>query len=483
MKKMILLPCLFLMAALSFAQPAGDYKDTPALPKGLPGERIQALIAAFNANDPEVLKAFLDKHCTEGFRNFAPLEMHWEAFSQTYRLTGGLDFYGIRSYDQPRDETVVVLKDHLFGDWQAFVLNFDVQDGYRVSGINFNPARPPKDQPVVKLDEEEMIAYTSGLIDCLCKQDVFSGTLLIAKGDQVLLEKACGEATKSWHVANNIDTKFNLGSMNKMFTATAIAQLVEKGLLSYDTPISQYVDETWLPKSITDKVTVHHLLTHTSGLGSYFNDTYMKGSRELYRNVEDFKPLVVGDTLSFEPGARFQYSNTGMLLLGVVIEKATGMSYFDYIRKNIYKPAGMTNTDCYELDHPTENLAEGYIPDPGHPSGWKNNLFMHVIKGGPAGGGYSTVRDLHRFARALQSGKLLSQASLDKMWTPHSEAGYGYGFQIDQGPGGRSVGHGGGFPGLNSNLQIFLDSGYIIVVMSNYDMGASPVARHLESKL
>lgn len=487
MKKMtVWFATLFLLSLIPmgvFAQPSIDFTDTPTLPAGLPGERIKAMINALNANDPEALQAFLDQHCTEQFGKLIPFEDHWEAFSQTYRMTGGLDFYSIRSYAEPRDETVVVLRDRLFGNWQAFILNLDIQEGYRIDGINFNPARPPKDVEMTTLSEKDFVKYAGALTDTLCARDLFSGTLLIAKGDQVLLEKACGEASKSWHIPNQIDTKFNLGSMNKMFTATAIAQLVEKGVLSYDTPVSGYIDDTWLPASVTQKITIHHLLTHTSGLGSYFNETYMKGSRALFRNVEDFKPLVQGDTLAFEPGARFRYSNTGMLLLGVVIEKATGMSYFDYVRKNIYEPAGMTHTDCYELDHPVENLAEGYIPDRSHPSGWQNNLFINVIKGGPAGGGYSTVRDLHRFALALQSGKLVSQATLEKMWTSHSDASYGYGFQLDQGPGGRSVGHGGGFPGLNSNLQIFQDSGYIIVVLSNYDMGAMPLARHLESKL
>ncbi len=265
--------------------------------------------------------------------------------------------------------------------------------------------------------------------------------------------------------------------MNKMFTSTAIAQLAEKGKLRLDDPISKYVDTTWLPRSITNRVTVHHLLTHTSGLGSYFNDTYFKSSRDLFRQLDDYKPLLKGDTLQFAPGSRFGYSNTGMLLLGVVIEKASGTNYFDYISQHIYASAGMKNSDAYELDRPQENLAEGYIPQPD--GQWKNNLFLHVLKGGPAGGGYSTVRDLHRFARALQTGKLVSAASLEKMWTNHSEAGYGYGFDVESTPMGKAVGHGGGFPGLNSHLDILLDKGYIIAVMSNYDSGAEALRGYM----
>ena len=243
------------------------------------------------------------------------------------------------------------------------------------------------------------------------------------------------------------------------------------------------MDESWLPKEITSKITIHHLLTHTSGLGSYFNKTYMNGSRALFRNVEDFKPLVKDEKPAFKPGKRFRYSNTGMFFLGVVIESVTGGSYFDYIQKNIYEPAGMKNSDSYEMDYPVENLAIGYSPDQKNEYGWQNNLYKHVIKGGPAGGGFSTVGDLHRFARALLAGKLVSVESLNTLWKDYSGENYGYGFSIAEGPNGRVVGHGGGFPGINSNLDIFIDKGYIVAVLSNYDRAASPVAQKISQLL
>jgi CubicO group peptidase (beta-lactamase class C family) len=168
-----------------------------------------------------------------------------------------------------------------------------------------------------------------------------------------------------------------------------------------------------------------------------------------------------------------------MFLLGVVIEKVTGEDYFGYIRKAIYAPAGMTNSDSYEMDYPVENLAIGYSPDPKSPYGWQNNLYKHVIKGGPAGGGFSTVKDLHKFALALLAGKYVSKDSLKSMWTDHLGADYGYGFSVSEGPAGKVVGHGGGFDGINSNLDIYLDAGYIVAVMSNVDQGASPAARKI----
>jgi len=362
-------------------------------------------------------------------------------------------------------------------------MTFDKSEDLLIAGLKFNIARTPSNVKESPLTEKQFLQMMTDVMQRICKQDVFSGTVLIAKGDEVLLTRACGEASKRFHAPNNIETKFNLGSMNKMFTATAVTQLVEKDLLSFEDTIDKYVDESWLPKEITSKITVHHLLTHTSGLGSYFNETYMKGSKGLYRKVNDFKPLLKGEKPAFEPGERFRYSNTGMLLLGVVIESVTGQGYFDYIHKNIYEPAGMKNSDSYEMDYPVENLAIGYSPDLKSKYGWQNNLFKHVIKGGPAGGGFSTVGDLHRFARALQTGKLVSDDSLKVLLKDHSGEGYGYGFGIEEGPSGKVVGHGGGFPGINGNLDIYLDKGYIVAVLSNYDNGASPVAQKISQLL
>jgi CubicO group peptidase (beta-lactamase class C family) len=476
--------CLFSFQFL-FAQTPGEksYHDESVMPWGKTGERIQSLMATVNSNDSDRIGRFLNEECTERFRNFAPLEEHLNVFLNFRRTTGGVDFHSIRTYVPERKETVVILKDRNFESWRAFVITFDKSEELLIDGLYFNIARTPSNIKESNLSEAQFLQMTKDVIQRIGERDVFSGALLIAKDDKVLLTDAYGEASKRFHVPNNIETKFNLGSMNKMFTATAIAQLVEKGLLSFDDKIDKYVDESWLPKEITSKITIHHLLTHTSGLGSYFNEDYMKGSKALYRQVNDFKPLVKGDKPAFEPGERFRYSNTGMLLLGVVIESVTGQSYFDYIRKNIYEPAGMKNSDSYEMDYPVENLAIGYSPDLKSKYGWQNNLFKHVIKGGPAGGGFSTVGDLHRFARALQTGKLVSEDSLKILWKDYAGARYGYGFTIEEGPSGKVVGHGGGFPGINGRLDIYLDKGYIVAVLSNYDEGASPVAEKISQLL
>ncbi len=409
-----------------------------------------------------------------------PPEAHVAMALNFLRDTGGIEFYSIRTYTPERPgDTVVIVKDRNLGGFWGLAVRFADLSRFLVAGLSINPARPPAGPPEPPLAEKDAVDELRALAAGLVAKGWFSGTLLVAKGPAVLLTMAGGEASKSYHVPNNIDTKFNLGSMNKMFTATAVARLVELGRLSFDDPIGKWIDETWLPKEVTDKITVRHLITHTSGLGSYFNEAYDRSSRALFRKLDDYKPLIKDDRPAFTPGERFQYSNTGMFLLGVIIEKVTGEDYFDYIRKTIATPVGMTSTDCYEMDYPVENLAIGYSPDWQSPYRWQANLYKHVIKGGPAGGGFSTVKDLHKFALALLGGKLLSKAMLDTMWTDVKGANYGYGFTVAQGPAGKVVGHSGGFDGINSELDIYVDSGYIVAVMSNIDNGASPLAARI----
>ncbi|UCC82611.1 MAG: beta-lactamase family protein [Gemmatimonadota bacterium] len=474
---------LFLCSSqAAYAQRPGEisYHDESVMPTGVIGERISSVISTLNAGDPEAVRRFIEEECSEQFANFAPMEEHISVFLSVRRRTGGVDFHSIRSYVPERTgETVVILKDRNFGAWRAFTLQLD--DAGRVDGLGFNDARTPSNVEEPPLGEAQLVEIIEETVDRVCANDAFSGTVLLAKDDEVLFSHACGEASKRFHVPNNIDTRFNLGSMNKMFTATAIAQLVERGEVSYDETIDNYVDESWLPAEITSKITIHHLLSHTSGLGSYFSEKFFNESRRLYREIDDFKPLVQEEELAFEPGERFRYSNTGMLLLGAVIESATGVGYFDYIRQHIYGPAGMESSDSYEMDYPVENVAIGYDPQPRHEPAWMNNLFLHSIKGGPAGGGFSTVGDLHRFARALVAGVLVSQGSLEVMWTAKSDAGYGYGFVTQVGPKGRVVGHGGGFTGINGDLAIFVDAGYVVAVLSNYSNGASPLSGRIQN--
>ena len=322
-------------------------------------------------------------------------------------------------------------------------------------------------------NDRQFIEQLETFLGKLVYDDEFSGVILFAKDGQPLFKKAYGLANKSFEVPNQVDTKFNIASMGKMFTGVAVAQLAEQGKLSFEDPVSKYLSSAWLKQEITEKIQIQHLLTHTSGLGNYFNEKFWQSSKLLFRTVEDFKLLVGDEILSFEPGTQWSYSNTGFLLLGAIIEKVTGSSYFDYVREYIYEPAGMINTDAFDVDRLVPNLAIGYIKECTDDEGvkWRNNLFDHVIKGGPAGGSFSTIEDLLNFDIALRSHKLLSPEYKELVLSEKPEIGapgYGYGFVVSQEDAGHIAGHEGGFSGISCQLKMYLDLGYTIVVLSNY---------------
>lgn len=463
-----------------------DYSDDTKFPKGRLGTVTQNIIKTINANDGDKIKEFIENSFNEKFQNVVPMEAHQGYFLNFYRQTGGVSFHSIRTYNPGNEQGIVlILKDKNYDSWQKIRFSFVDETSLLMKGFGFSSAELPSDILESTISSIELINEAKKIVEKLSEEDLFSGAILVAKGNDILYQDTRGEASKSFHIKNNLDTKFNLGSMNKMFTSVAILQLVEGKLIDLKDPINKYIDETWLPSDITSRVNIHHLLSHTSGLGNYFNETFWNSSRALYRNVDDFKTLVNGDSLAFEPGERFSYSNTGMLLLGAIIQKVTKQDYFEYIENNIYQPAEMKNTNSYEMDQPVKNLAIGYSRSDNN-FGWENNLYKHVIKGGPAGGGFSTVGDLHKFAMALVNEKFVSNESLNLLWTNYSNGAYGYGFFIKKGASGKVVGHSGGFPGINSNLDIFLDNGYVVAVMSNYDQGASPLANkisHLIARL
>jgi CubicO group peptidase (beta-lactamase class C family) len=480
----IVVSLLLAWAAQAAAQ--GAYRDSPELPAGAVGERLRQLVEVASSGSQDRVRALVENDFTPEFRDAVPLEEHLGLFASLYATSRGFDIHGVRTYDPPREDGnhVLIARNRLTGGWQAFVVALEADPPNRFAGIRFAPARAPSDLPPPPArGEEQIVAELEALLDRLVAADAFSGTVLLARGGDILFLRAYGLASRRYGVPNTVDTRFNLGSMNKMFTSVVVAQLVEEGALRLDDSLARYVGADWLPREVTEPIRVEHLLTHTSGLGSYFNDAYSRSSRELFRELDDYKPLVAGERSEFPPGTGWRYSNTGMLLLGVVVEKVTGTSYFEAVRERVYRRAGMRSTDCYDMDDPVPNLAMGYTRVG---TALRENTFMHVIRGGPAGGGFSTALDLYHFARALTGGRLLGPEMTEKVLSPKPDLGspdYGYGFSVDEVAGERVVGHSGGFPGISSNLDMFLDSGYVAVVLTNLDQAAIPVQQAIREML
>jgi CubicO group peptidase (beta-lactamase class C family) len=320
-----------------------------------------------------------------------------------------------------------------------------------------------------RLSEADALAALSARAAQLARKDEFSGAMLVARHGRVLLEKAWGRANRGARTPNTPDTKFRIGSMNKMFTAVATLQLVDAGRLALDDPIGKHLPD-YPNKEVASKVTVRHLLSHTGGTGDIFGPEFERNRLKL-RTHSDYVKLYGARGLSHEPGARFEYSNYGFVLLGALIEKISGVSYYDYVRENVFRPAGMLSTDSLPESQHVANRAVGYTrPYPG--SDWEPNTATLPWRGTAAGGGYSTVGDLMRFAQALSSGRLISKATLAEATRPHRQQ-YGYGFGVEGNGRLRSYGHGGGAPGQNGELRIFPRLGYLVVSLSNLDPPAA----------
>ena len=317
------------------------------------------------------------------------------------------------------------------------------------------PGAPPK--PV---NEAELVAHLSKTVDKLAAEDKFSGAVLLAKDGKPIFEKAYGQASKSYSAANRTDTRFNLGSIDKIFTKIAIGQLIQQGkITSVDDKLIEYLPD-YPNREAAEKISLRQILTMQSGIGDFFGPKFEKSAKDQFRTISDYLPLFASEPLLFEPGTKRQYSNGGYIVLGAVIEKLTGKSYYDYARENIFQPLGMEKTDFSEVDEIISNRATGYTKRGAVESvSWRDNIYTQPARGSSAGGGYSTTHDLLKFANAVADGKILNPAFEANIPVPEGRL-----FAIMRG-----IGMAGGSPGVNGVLEAGMPGGYTIIVLSNYD--------------
>jgi CubicO group peptidase (beta-lactamase class C family) len=311
---------------------------------------------------------------------------------------------------------------------------------------------------------EEQIQQVKDFLKKQAEEGRFSGTALVAKDGKPLLIESAGMANKRFRAPNNPDTKFNLGSLNKSFTSVAVLQLVEAGKIGIDDPIGKYLDE--FPEDVAGKVTIRQLLNMSSGWGDYWQNTYYLAHKDEIRGVGDLITFIKEIPLDFEPGTKTQHSNIGFEVAGAMIEKVSGMDYFEYIREKIYNPSGMVHSDSYDRDGPMENMATGYTNF--HPldsirKGWQwENTYILAPRGTPAGGGYSTAEDLLRYDNAIRSYKILGEQYVNFMRN-------GYRGNIGD-AAARNMGKGaGGAAGVSTFFARDWYNGYTIVVLTNLD--------------
>jgi CubicO group peptidase (beta-lactamase class C family) len=448
------------------------------LPDTDSGRRARAYFDAFNTGQEDAMRAFLVANVAPAALKERPIEVRLDGYRRMREGHGTLT--PSRVLEQSDEQIHVMARDRFDHDLDL-TFQFDAEAPHLMLGVRVldsgpgGGGPPPDNEPVTPLSEDQAAAAWRARLDSLARGDRFSGAALFAKDDRVLFQSAYGEASRPKHVPNRVDTKFNLGSINKVFTKLAIAQLVEQGQVRLDDTIDHYLRD--YPKAVASRVTVGQLLEHRGGIGDVFGDAYDRMDRSKLRTVNDWIPLFRDVPLAFEPGTQERYSNGGYVLLGAIVERVSGEDYFDYMRRHVYGPLGMKDTDHFASDGRTSNLANGYTRDVagGHPTttgAWSDNASTRPWRGSPAGGGYSTLADLLRFVTAMRGGKLLKPGTLARdfpEWQPgpHGELGLGVG---------------GGAPGINAAVETV--GPYTVIVLANLDPpAAEEPARWLARRL
>ncbi|MFH2047824.1 MAG: serine hydrolase domain-containing protein [bacterium] len=451
------------------------------LPETPAGVRAGEVLNLLNKGDKDLATEYIEKNYSPGFKESFPMTMHLGIFTTTNSMFGELEIYDI--INSSKNEINLLLKSVSRDAFIKLYISVEVEQPNLIASMGLTPAQRPEgyksDDQKSKTEQKGVEKNTKPIdpasinwknIDNILSQKTdsneFSGTVLIAKDGQPLFQNGYGYSSKEFKAKNNIDTKFNIGSINKLFTSIGIIQLLEQGKVSIDDPIGKYLD--YFPREIADKITIRQLLQMRAGWGDYWGNEYFVTHRYDLRKLSEYMEFIKDIPLDFEPGTNFQHCNTCFEVLGAIIESVTGMDYYDYIHQNIYVPAGMTNTGSFHRDSVIDNIATGYTnmnqeDTQGKDYNWTNRYLLSV-RGTPAGGGYSTVGDFLKFDQAFRNYKLLNKDYTHFIMSQYE------GMSGDEFiPPNRMSMAMGGAPGIGAFYGRDLTNGFTILVFSNYD--------------
>ncbi len=416
--------------------------------------RAEALVALIRSDpDEAAVRRFVTEHYAAATLAARPVDRTATMLMRVFGDLRGGAVETVRILGPERAEIVARGREEL---WVTFDLEVETAPPHGIQGLRIQADQGPpgagdaaSDGP--PLSESDALRELDAEIARRAEADLFSGVVMVARDGVPIFSKAVGRADRGLGVSNRIDTMFNLGSINKIFTSVVIHQLVAEAKIRLDAPLAEALPD-YPNREIASKITIRQLLEHSSGLGDIFNDTYHESPRDRLRSIADYLPLFVDRPLEFAPGSRQSYSNAGYIVLGLVIEKVTGESYYDIVRRRIFEPAGMHDTASWAIDDIVPNRAVGYTQgreverDPALPL--RSNVLALPARGSSAGGGYSTAPDLVKFATVLARGELLPPGA--------------------DGPGA-GIGIAGGSNGVNAVLEIGAPGERTIVVLSNLD--------------
>lgn len=449
-----------LCSALLFATPIAAAQ--PVIPDNTMGRTLSAFLEAFNTGDAARIEAFDRAHHFD-----VPAQVQLAYFHQSggflLKKVEKSNAAFIAALVEEKDTGVILrLKFLESGTAATPKLSFQLDEIPR-----------PAEFAIPRLSQAEAIKALDAHAAALAARGQLSGAMLIARKGTIIYSHSWGLANRAAGIPNSLDTKFRLGSDDKMFTAVAVLQLVAAGKVSLDGSVGDYLPG-YPNKDVARMVTVRMLLTHTGGTGDIFGPEFVKNRQKL-KNNEDYIALFGKREPLFTPGTKEDYSNFGFIILGSIVRHVSGESYYDYMREHVFGPAGMTNTGFLPEDVAVPGRAVAYTFKDGK---WMNAAATLPLRGTAAGGGYSTARDMLKFAEALENGKLLPPAL--KVEATHFQTKgkwYGFGFAVFGGTGPAYwYGHGGGAPGMNADFRVFPHSGTVIVTLANVD---PPIADRL----
>ncbi len=468
----LLAPILALTTAL-VSPPAHASSISTTMPDTAAGQIGSTVIAHINADSPAsiqqwaatILSPTVDADAREAF-------LKQLAFA--VRDSGGVDFVDARIQGPP-GMLVVTLKGRRTGQRAVLVLLPDPQQPGKLAMADLVAVDDPAlfaAWPKTSVSPAEIARLAKATLDQLVRTQDFSGCVTVTDGTRTIVDECRGLAERRFNIPVNQQTKFHIASMNKMFTAVAVAQLVEAGKLAWDDTLALRVPE-YPDQAAAKHITVWQLLHHTSGLGDFLVPELFE-QREKFVNPADYLGLVARQPKVGEPGGDWNYSNAGYLLLGRIIENVSGEHYEDYIQRHVFAPAGMDASGFDSVDDVVPNLAVGYFREGPFSDAWKADWLKIPYRSSPAGGGYSTNADLLRFSEALRAGKLVKPATLAKMFdgaVPAGPGSYAAGFGLRTSHGRQLRGHAGGIEGTDANFLMVWETGATVALTSNQGPG------------
>ncbi len=319
----------------------------------------------------------------------------------------------------------------------------------------------------------------------------FSGIILVKEEKGIVYEEAFGYANRNECINNTLQTRFGIASGCKIFTAIGICQLVERGVITFQTKLKECLRIKF--PNFNEDITIHHLLTHSSGVPDYFDESIMDNFEDLWKqtpmyllkSLKDFLPLFQNRNMMFAPGSKFHYNNAGFIILGLIIEEQTGLKFTEYIEKNIFKPIGMNDSGYFSLDTLPRQTALGYIKDKTNQN-WRTNIYSIPIIGGSDGGAFITAPDMLKFWEALFNYEIVSREYTKILLTPHIQVNnnqsYGYGIWIETRENKIFKYHVMGYdPGVSFRSAVYPDLGITLVIPSNKGAGPEKIMKELEN--